>query len=60
MASRESDIRYDLEIKEEAMAALRRLPEAVRRDIGYRLHLLQKDFTGDVKKLRGSKNDYRW
>ena len=59
MASGEPDMKYGLEIKDEAMAVLRRLPEDVRRDIGYRLHLLQRDFSGDVKKLKGSKNDYR-
>jgi mRNA-degrading endonuclease RelE of RelBE toxin-antitoxin system len=35
------------------------LPAGIRREIGYRLHLLQRDFSGDVKKLRGSKNEYR-
>jgi len=50
---------YELEIKEEGLTALRALPEDIRRQIGYRLHLLQQDFSGDVKKLRGSKNEYR-
>jgi mRNA interferase RelE/StbE len=48
-----------MEIMDEAKAALRALPEDIRREIGYRLHLLQQDFAGDVKKLRGSKNEYR-
>jgi len=50
---------YEFEIKDEAKTALRRAPEEIRREIGYRLHLLQQDFSGDVKKLRGSKNEYR-
>jgi mRNA interferase RelE/StbE len=50
---------YEIEIKAEAKAALKGLPEDVRREIGYRLHLLQQEFSGDVKKLRGSRNEYR-
>ena len=42
---------YEIEIKEEAKTALRKAPEEIRRQIGYRLHLLQQDFSGDVKKL---------
>jgi mRNA-degrading endonuclease RelE of RelBE toxin-antitoxin system len=41
------------------LAALRGFPEDLRRQIGYALHRLQEDFTGDVKKLKGSKNEYR-
>ena len=52
-------MKYEIEIKDEAIAALRELSEQTRREIGYRLHLLQQDFSGDVKKLRGSKNEYR-
>ena len=50
---------YELEIKDEAKARLRALPENVRREIGHRLHLLQRGFSGDVKKLQGSKHEYR-
>ena len=50
---------YELELKEEAMKALRALPPELRRQIGFRLHQLQRDFSGDVVKLRGSKNEYR-
>jgi mRNA interferase RelE/StbE len=50
---------YELEIKDEAKAALRALPEDLRRQVGFRLHLLQQDLGGDVKKLRGSRNEYR-
>lgn len=52
-------MKYEMEIKDEAITALRKLPEEIRREIGYRLHLLQQDFSGDVKKLKGSKNEYR-
>lgn len=52
-------MKYEMEIKDEAMAALRQLPEETRREIGYRPHPLQRDFSGDVKKLRGSRKDYR-
>jgi mRNA interferase RelE/StbE len=54
-----SMMKYEIEIKDEAKAELRELPEDVRREIGYRLHLLQQEFSGDVKKLKGSKNEYR-
>jgi mRNA interferase RelE/StbE len=52
-------MKYEMEIKGEARAALKSLPEEIRREIGYRLHLLERDFSGDVKKLKGSKNEYR-
>jgi mRNA interferase RelE/StbE len=54
-----STMKYEIEIKEEAKVELRELPGAVRREIGYRLHLLQREFSGDVKKLKGSRNEYR-
>jgi mRNA interferase RelE/StbE len=50
---------YEMEIKDEAKAKLKALPEDLRREIGDRLHRLQQDFSGDVKKLEGSKNEYR-
>lgn len=50
---------YEMEIKAEAKARLKALPENIRREVGHRLHLLQQDFSGDVKKLQGSKNEYR-
>lgn len=50
---------YEMEIKHEAKVRLKALPEDLRREIGYRLHRLQQDFSGDVKKLEGSKNEYR-
>jgi mRNA interferase RelE/StbE len=54
-----STMNYEIDIKAEAKAELRKLPGEIRREIGYRLHLLQQEFSGDVKKLKGSKNDYR-
>jgi mRNA interferase RelE/StbE len=50
---------YELEIKIEPMKFLRSLPSDERKQIGYRLHCLQRDFSGDVAKLRGSRNEYR-
>jgi len=50
---------YNLEIKSEPMKFLRALPADERRQIGYRLHCLQREFSGDVAKLRGSRNEYR-
>jgi mRNA interferase RelE/StbE len=50
---------YEMEIKDEARAALRGLPDDIPRQIGYRLHILQQDFGGDVKKLKGSRSEYR-
>lgn len=50
---------YRLEIKEAAKAMLRSLPEDIRRSIGYRLHLLQTDLAGDVKKLTAQEKKYR-
>jgi mRNA interferase RelE/StbE len=52
-------MKYEMEIMDDAKAAVRELPEETRREIGYRLHLLQQNFSGDVKKLTGSKNEYR-
>ncbi len=52
-------MKYEIEIKEEARIALRKAPEEIRRQIGYRLHLLQDDLSGDIKKLEGSRNEYR-
>ena len=50
---------YELEIKAEPLKFLRSLSADERRQIGHRLHCLQRDFSGDVTKLRGSRNEYR-
>ena len=50
---------YEMFIAEEAREQLRSLPEEIRQSIGYRLHLLQQDFSGDIKKLEGPRSHYR-
>jgi len=35
------------------------MPAAVRREIGHKLFLLEDDLGGNVKKLKGSTNQYR-
>ena len=52
-------MRYELFISEEARGQLRELPEDIRRNIGYRLQLLEDDLAGDVKKLEGQRSHYR-
>ncbi len=52
-------MKFELEIKHDALVGLKKLSDADRRLAGYRLHSLQQDFSGDVKKLKGSKNEYR-
>jgi mRNA interferase RelE/StbE len=52
-------MRYRLEIKEEARQQLRALPKEQRRNIGRRLDALQRDFSGDVKKLTAKTHEYR-
>jgi len=52
-------VSYQLLISEEAREQLRALPEELRKNIGYRLHLLKEEFSGDIKKLEGSRNHYR-
>ena len=51
--------KYSLEIKDPALEALARLPKRLRRQIGYSIELLQRDFSGDIKKLKGHKFEYR-
>jgi mRNA interferase RelE/StbE len=50
---------YRLEVMKDAKEKLRSLLDEIRREIGYRLFLLQEDFAGDVKKLKGFKNEFR-
>jgi mRNA interferase RelE/StbE len=52
-------VRYTVVLTDEVKAKLRALPLALRRDIGHRLFQLEQDFGGDVKKLKGSRNEYR-
>jgi len=52
-------MRYRLEIKDEARQQLRALLKEHRRNIGWRLDVLQTDLAGDVKKLTGRTHEYR-
>lgn len=52
-------MRYRLEIKEEAREQLRALSQEQRRNIGWRLDLLQEDLGGNVKKLTARTHEYR-
>jgi mRNA-degrading endonuclease RelE of RelBE toxin-antitoxin system len=51
--------RYTLEFRPTALKKLGLLPKAVRSALGHALDLLQRDFSGDVKKLRGLELEYR-
>jgi phage-related protein len=48
---------YEMEIKDEAKAKLKALPDDLRQEIGYRLHLLQQDFSGDVRNCRAARTN---
>jgi mRNA interferase RelE/StbE len=52
-------MRYSLFLSDDVKAKIRALPNELRRQIGYRIFLLQEDLSGDVTKLKGSKADYR-
>ncbi len=52
-------MRRELFLSEEAREQIRGLADAIRRNIGYRLQLLQDDLSGDVKKLEGQRHHYR-
>jgi mRNA-degrading endonuclease RelE of RelBE toxin-antitoxin system len=58
-ASRFQIMRYQVVIPDAMKAQLRAMPESVRQEIGYKLFLLQEDLSGDIKKLKGSKKQYR-
>ena len=47
---------YEMFIAEEAREQRRSLPEEIRQSIGYRLHLLQQDLSGDIKKREGTRS----
>ena len=49
----DSHVAYQLFISEEAREQLRSLPAQRRKNIGYRIHLLQVEFAGDIQKLEG-------
>ena len=52
-------VRYTVIITDEVKARLRAMPLPLRREIGHKLFLLEEDLGGNVKKLKGSSNEYR-
>jgi mRNA-degrading endonuclease RelE of RelBE toxin-antitoxin system len=50
---------YRLEIKEEARQQLRALAKEQRRNVGRRLDALQRNLSGDVKKLTAKTHEYQ-
>lgn len=52
-------MRYTVILTDEVKARLRTLPLTMRRELGYKLFLLEDDLSGDVQKLKGSRNEYR-
>ena len=52
-------MRYAVILTDEVKARLHALPLAVPREIGHKLFLLEEDLAGNVKKLKGSSNEYR-
>ena len=53
------EYKYTLEIRQAPLKVLESLPKNFRRQIGYHLDLLQRDLTGDIKKLKGYEREYR-
>lgn len=52
-------VRYTVILTDEVKARLHAMPPALRREIGHKLFLLEEDLAGNVKKLKGSRNEYR-
>ena len=52
-------MKHGMRLSGEALQTLRDMPKEQRRAIGYRLHLLCEDLSGDVKKLAASLPAYR-
>ena len=52
-------MRYTVILTDEVKARLHALPLTLRREIGHKLFLLEEDLAGNVKKLKGSRNEYR-
>jgi mRNA-degrading endonuclease RelE of RelBE toxin-antitoxin system len=46
-------------LTDEVKSKLHALPLAIRREIGHKLFLLEDNLSGAVKKLKGSRNEYR-
>jgi len=53
------EYKYTLEFRPAASKDLESLPKEVRREVGFALDRLQRDFAGDIKKLKGHKFEYR-
>ena len=51
---------FELYLSDEALAQLRALPKRLRQRIGERLNDLETLFQGDIKKLAGAENKYRF
>jgi len=51
--------RYTIEFRPTALKILGSLPKEMRGRIGYAVDLLQRDFIGDIKKLKGHEFEYR-
>jgi mRNA interferase RelE/StbE len=52
-------MRYKVTLTDDVKAQLHALPLAARKEIGYRLFMLEEDLSGNVKKLKGSQREYR-
>ncbi len=52
-------VRYTVILTNEVKTRLHALPLTLRREIGHKLFLLEEDLSGNVKKLKGSTNEYR-
>ena len=52
-------MQYSVVLIDEVRDKLREMPAALRREIGFRLSLLEDDLAGNVKKLKGFSNKYR-
>ena len=52
-------VRYTVILTDEVKAKLHAMPLPLRREIGHKLFLLEEDLAGSVKKLKGSRNEYR-
>ncbi len=50
---------YRLIIRDEAKRKIRLLPKRIRKEVGYRLFLMQEDLAGQIKKLKADKSAYR-
>jgi mRNA-degrading endonuclease RelE of RelBE toxin-antitoxin system len=53
------EYRYTLEFRPTPLKILGSLPKEIRGRIGYAIDLVQRDFTGDIKKLKGHEFEYR-